>query len=425
MIKRVNLFVFVLFIALGSIKGQNLTSSPYSYFGIGDIEQINNGQTQGLGGTGIGIVNKYHLNLKNPASYASFDTLSFKFEFGAKSKFTTLKTNTATEKIDDFGLSFLAMGFPITKKWHTSIALLPMSSVGYKIKDAYEHDEIGNVEHIYTGEGGLNQLMLGNSFKINNNFAIGLNASYTFGKLTYYKALLFSDLSASANSIYESKLNVKGFSYQFGMQYNLKVLEKYNVAMGFTFDNQSNLSIEKHIVAGSTFNTYTDFLLSSTIYDTIFSENTKGDLIIPTKIGMGFSVTDNNHFIAAIDYEIQQWEDSEILGINSGLANYSRLSGGLEYTPIRNHPKFFRRLNYRIGGNYSNSYLTINNTQLSSYGVNFGIGVPVRRTKTSFNINFEYGQRGTTENNLIKENYAIISLTLSLSDIWFYKRKYD
>ena len=127
----------------------------------------------------------------------------------------------------------------------------------------------------------------------------------------------------------------------------------------------------------------------------------------------------------AFDYEFQQWEDTKILGKNSGLVNQSNLAAGFEYVISRNHPKFFKRLFYRVGANYTNTYLNVDNTQLNQYGITFGFGIPNRRSKTSYNINFEYGQRGTTDNNLIKENYAIISLNLSLSDIWFYKRKYE
>lgn len=423
--RRVNLLVITFLIFAGIINGQNLTTSPYSFFGIGDIEQYENGQTAGFGGTGIGIQNKYHLNLKNPASYASFDSLSFKFEFGAKARYTNYSTNLQSASTDDYGLSFIAIGFPITKKWHSTLALLPMSSVGYQIKEQYEDNVIGEAEFIYTGEGGLNQLLFGNSFKINNNFSIGLNTTYTFGKLSYYKALIFSSMATGVNTIYENKLNVKGFSYQAGIQYNTKIQDKYRLSAGIIFTNQNKLSVDAQTLAATTYENYSDFIFNATIHDTIYDRDEKGDMLLPTKIGAGVSFTDDDKFLVALDYNFQKWKDYELLGENPGLENYSKISGGLEYTPFKNHPKFFKRLNYRFGGNYANTYLTINNTQLVSYGVNVGIGIPVRRTKTSYNINFEYGQRGTTDNNLIKENYAIISLTLSLSDIWFYKRKYD
>ena len=40
-------------------------------------------------------------------------------------------------------------------------------------------------------------------------------------------------------------------------------------------------------------------------------------------------------------------------------------------------------------------------------------------------LGFEFGKKGTTTNNLIEENYFNVSVGLSLSDIWFKKRKID
>lgn len=425
MIRRVlHSFVFTICL-VGIVHAQNLTTSPYSYFGIGDIEQFNNGQTAALGGAGIGLSNKYHINLKNPASYYSYDTLSFKFEFGVKSKITTIQSNELSETVDDHGVSYFAMGFPVTKKWRSSIALVPLSSVGYKIKDVQTYDTIGIVESIYTGEGGLNQIILGNSFKINNSLSVGLNASYVFGKISNYRALLLPASLANKNSISQNNLNIKGFLYQVGLQYHGKLNEKYNYGIGVSFENQSSYNIDESSISGITQYDWENYLDNGTLDDTISSENNSGKLSIPNKIGVGISFTDNEHLLIALDYEMQNWKNAEMLGSNLGLSNYNRISGGLEFVPERNHAKFFKRMRYRIGGNYSNTYLNINGNQLTSAGVTLGFGIPVKRSKTSFNLNFEYGQRGTTDNNLIKENYAIISLTLSLSDIWFYKRKFD
>jgi hypothetical protein len=41
------------------------------------------------------------------------------------------------------------------------------------------------------------------------------------------------------------------------------------------------------------------------------------------------------------------------------------------------------------------------------------------------NIALEAGQNGTTAKGLIKENYYILHINLSLHDIWFLKPKYD
>jgi hypothetical protein len=62
---------------------------------------------------------------------------------------------------------------------------------------------------------------------------------------------------------------------------------------------------------------------------------------------------------------------------------------------------------------------------LTDFGISFGVGLPLKRSKTSFNLAFEWGQRGTTDDNLVKENYAKVTMNLTLHEFWFLKRKFE
>jgi hypothetical protein len=54
-----------------------------------------------------------------------------------------------------------------------------------------------------------------------------------------------------------------------------------------------------------------------------------------------------------------------------------------------------------------------------------GVGLPLEFTKSALNISYSYGIKGTVGNDLIKENYHMIGINLSLEAIWFVKRKFD
>jgi hypothetical protein len=41
------------------------------------------------------------------------------------------------------------------------------------------------------------------------------------------------------------------------------------------------------------------------------------------------------------------------------------------------------------------------------------------------NFSCSFGKRGTTENNLIEENYTAFGVNLTLYDFWFLKRKFQ
>ena len=82
-------------------------------------------------------------------------------------------------------------------------------------------------------------------------------------------------------------------------------------------------------------------------------------------------------------------------------------------------------MTYRLGGYYSNYYLQVNDIQLEDYGITFGVGLPIRTVKSSINVAFTLGTRGTTEYNLVKENYGIVTFNVTLHDLWFRKRRFD
>jgi hypothetical protein len=70
-------------------------------------------------------------------------------------------------------------------------------------------------------------------------------------------------------------------------------------------------------------------------------------------------------------------------------------------------------------------------------GITFGLGLPISKTDKGestmirrklppmLNLAFSYGIRGTTSNNLIKEQFFQFSVGLNIQDIWFIKRKYN
>jgi hypothetical protein len=71
------------------------------------------------------------------------------------------------------------------------------------------------------------------------------------------------------------------------------------------------------------------------------------------------------------------------------------------------------------------SYLQVRNHQINSYGFTAGTTRSLNNGLL-YTIGVEAGTRGTTQSNLVKENYFQLSLTLSFRDYLFSKgRKYD
>ena len=111
---------------------------------------------------------------------------------------------------------------------------------------------------------------------------------------------------------------------------------------------------------------------------------------------------------------------------SDNLSNSMRICGGAQYTPEYNSiTKYYKRMDYRIGFSYSNIPLQLEDNQLKEMSISFGIGIPVSRSRTKYDFSCTLGQRGTLENNLIKEKFIRLGLSVSYDGIWFLKRKYD
>jgi hypothetical protein len=66
---------------------------------------------------------------------------------------------------------------------------------------------------------------------------------------------------------------------------------------------------------------------------------------------------------------------------------------------------------------------------LKGFGITFGMGLPIRSnvlrgSRSMLNIGLEYGKMGTTNENLIQENYFKIYLSATIFERWFIKRRY-
>jgi len=144
-------------------------------------------------------------------------------------------------------------------------------------------------------------------------------------------------------------------------------------------------------------------------------------------------------FKAGIDFKFQPWSKYKGFEENaaSKLNNSWRIAAGGEFLPNdKNFSKFFSRLKYRAGFNYTQTNIKINDTPINEFGINFGIGIPLLITAANddgllqkvliyaFNVGFEAGSRGTTNKNLVRENFYRLKIGISLSDKWFVKRKY-
>ena len=431
MCKIYNLFtsLFLLSLTINSL-GQTNTSSPYSRYGLGDLSSSMSGFSRGMGGTGIGLRMPSQINFLNPAAYTSQDTLSFIFDVGLSGNKTNYQTSSGSMLKKEASFTHLGFGFPITKWMAASFGAQPYSSVGYKIKSlANSFPDVGSVYYRNEGTGDLNRFFLGTAVKY-KNLSIGINAYYMLGTLSYKNSNVPEDVNSYAFETSHSFV-VKDVYFGFGAQYLIDLNDHTKLTLGATFEPTRGLKATQTKLQ-------TQFLASEienpfrSTEDTLFNTKDKsGHITLPSKFGLGASVIFNKKLTVAFDYSIQNWTKSEIpfevqSNTNAMLTKSNSFNFGVQYVPnymaIRG---YFPHINYRLGGHYQDTYLSLNGQKVKDYGLSIGVGLPFKGSKNMIHINYEFGQRGTLDHNLVLEKYNVISISLSLYDFWFVKPKFD
>lgn len=422
-LRALQLLLLILFVQSAAF-GQGRISSPYSRFGIGDIMSTAGVNQRAMGGIGYGISSPFFINAMNPASYVSIDTLSFIFDIGADARQTNLRTLDFSETATAASLSYLKFGFPVTRWWRGAFGLLPYSSTSYHMQDRSVEEGIGSIKRIYKGDGGINRVFVGSSFKLHSTLSVGFNFGYLFGTINQSSANTFPDSAYRMNYKIVSSTKVNDLYMDYGIYYRKTLKNKMQLSAGLALSNnhQVNATIEQLGYR---------YFISSTgldnVVDTIVNVKAKkGSITLPTNLGFGVALSKTDNWLIGADVQYQLWEDYKYFGRSDSLQNTLRLSLGGEYTPsISTVSNYFQRLTYRGGLTYQNSFLELRGQRINEFGISFGLALPLPRTRSTLNIAAELGTRGTTAQNLIKENYVRFTLGLSIFERWFIIRKYD
>jgi hypothetical protein len=72
----------------------------------------------------------------------------------------------------------------------------------------------------------------------------------------------------------------------------------------------------------------------------------------------------------------------------------------------------------RLGGYLHETYYVVNEQPIDEWGVTAGLAVPFSG-ESRLNFGFEYGERGSTSHNLLKETIFRFSVGLTISETWF------
>lgn len=416
MIKKIVVSLSLLF-SLTSLA-QEGTSSPYSFYGIGDIKFKGTVDTRSMGGLTI-FPDSIHINIQNPAHLAGLKLTSF--AIGGTYANTKFQSETTDGKARRTSLDYLAVGIP-AGKFGIGFGLIPFSSVGYKIQSLT--DDAIPIFSRYTGVGGVNKVYAGIGYKITKQINFGANIQYNFGNIET-KNLRYLE-TAQYGTRENNFSDLQGFNLDLGLTYQTKLNEKLSLFSSVTYSPESKLKLDNtrniELIQFSVNGTITPIQR-----DEVDVDDT--EIKIPSKLSFGTGIGQPKKWLLGGEVTLinNSVMSNRFTDIDEAVFENSTryVLGGYFIPNYNSYSSYFKRIVYRAGLRYENTGLVLQNKSISDAAMNVGLGLPLSGTFSNININFEYGKRGTTYYNLVEENYFNISIGLSMSDQWFKKRKFD
>jgi hypothetical protein len=409
MIKKI--LIIVAFLVAITGFSQEATSSPYSFYGIGDIKFKGTVENHSMGGLSI-FRDSIHINLQNPASFSGLKLTTF--TVGGNQNESKLSTSTVDDSARRTTLDYLAVGLPFGK-YAFSFGLIPYSAIGYNIQSI---NAAKTEQNNYKGSGGLNKVYVGFGYNLNKNWSVGASFEYNFGKIST-NSIFTSSAQFSTQETNDS--NGTGANFVTGIMYESSLKRKINYFGGITFTPQSVLAFESTRTIRS----------QSAVFDNsivLSGDEINSKINLPNKLTIGFGFGQIRKW--QIGAELV-WKQSSNFGnrftsTNSSYENSSKFIFGGYYIPKYNSFRsYFERITYRGGLNYQNTGLVVNGKSINEQNISIGFGLPLGGTFSNLNFGAEYGKRGTRLAGLIQEKYFNFSIALTFNDRWFVKRKID
>ena len=427
MIKKIVIAV-VYFTVIG-LYAQNGSVSPYSYFGIGELQSNGTMENQMMGGIGM-FADSIHINLKNPASLSKLG-VQFGEDFGITTytaglsyKKLNLKNSIEQQSNHVSNLEYLSIAMSLKKGLGVGFGLIPYSSVGYNLVSESTNANNRLITNQYFGDGGLNKVYFSMGYEFLKDLSVGVTASFNFGTLKNERVQNAENVQFGTLDKRESKVN--GMDFNYALNYTPTLKDKYNLFASLRINTQANLTSKNTKQIGS-FSTTSgqNIEVINVDLDAVNLRNT--ELKIPTTATLGLGFGEDKKWFLGAEYSFQGLSafSNEFIDVDNLVYEdaSSFAFGGFFIPDYSAFSGYLKQITYRAGLRMDQTGMLVNNKEINNFGITFGFGLPMRGSFSNLNLGFEIGKRGTTTANLIEESYYKVNVGLSLNDIWFRKRR--
>lgn len=437
---RIYIVAFTL-LATFRMSGQLVGVSPYSALGLGDPVNGNPSRNFALGGTVGAASDGYNINIGNPASYAKLKYTNF--DIGVMH--TEMNQQQGDLSIDNgyTNFNYIVTSFPLFENLGLVFSVRPHTTRGFNIEREDDlGDELGINRTTFQGSGGVNNLTIGTGWSPFKGFSVGLNAHYYFGNNADFITSDLVDQQNTAASRREIETRISTWQFETGVQYHHRIGKSLEVGVGgvYRMGNALNQYVTEQLF------TILPSANQALPLDTLFSsEDVKRPGRFASVYTAGISLGKINEerpqqyaWSFAADYRRTMGSEFDGVITRGQFTDATRLSAGatvipaLSFESLIRSKKFWNRTEYRLGFFQDQGHMLIENTNISALGMSFGVAIPLRIRglapgevrNNMLNVSVAYGNRGTTENNLVRERFTQFLIGITLTEKWFDKYKY-
>lgn len=428
-------------------------NSPFTRYGLGDFHNGFHAISRAMGGLSAAYSDGTNnnvgqaINFMNPATYSNFFMVSY--DLGLTIDTRNLRSENPLGKFRSnyFYPSYMGVGVPLKRSKGLGMAfgLRPLSRISYSVvsRERVAGDSLAT---IYEGSGGLNQAFVGIGKKW-KNLSVGFNTGFNFGrreistkKIFLNDTAFYYQSNSSTITSFSSLFLNTGFQYEFsvGKKVNeqTKTTSNYLVRIGGTVSLSQRMSASQDQKR----ETYTESQVGDIVIDSVYYVNDiKGKIEMPGTYAGGITLhktASNNRGVFEMwsigaEYTTTQWSKYRFYNQPDQLANSWQFKVGAQLCPDPlTGRSYWSNVNYRVGAFMGKDYVNADGNGMKHIGFSIGAGLPIKkwnnydRQFTVLNTALQFGKRGSGVNN-ITESYFQFTLGISLTDLWFQKRRYD
>lgn len=409
--KLLKLIAVIGFISVSALFAQ--TSSTYSRSGLGDLMYSYSGKAMGMGQGGVAVTDRDFVNILNPASWTKLRLT--RMEFGFDYIGVNIADNNKSSFYSAGNFSGFTIAFPVSTTYGVGVVagMVPYSYTDYKVKNQGNTSDIsGKYSILYEGSGGLSKVFVGSSAKLLKDLSIGATFEYYFGNINYSSEVTFDN--GVTTSYHEKEVKPRGLGTTLGLitpdfSYLIGSSKIKDLRFGFSANLISSLKTDTLMLAHS-----------SNTYDTLNYGD--ADMKIPVRLNFGLSCLYADNYQLFVDYTMQSWKEYSFNNIkDANLQNLNRIVAGFEYKPPRElGSSAFGQMMWRAALGFEQTQYKLNGKGINYMFVSGGFSYPLSLENT-LDVGIQYGQRGTKDSGLMKENFIKLTAGVSLGELWFFR----